>query len=497
MRLVLEELGTTFIKLGQVLSTRPDLIPESYAEEFKKLQSDTPKADFSLISERLEAAFPGKVDEIFAAIDEHPLASASIAQVHKAVLRDGTEVVCKVLRPGVENVVRGDIVLLRDIGNLLLSRQDSIGFNPVEVIEEFARTMESELNFVKEGRATDRMARQFEDDQHVSFPQIYWEATATTVLTQERLSGKPLSKMDLSQLTQDIRTKACKHGAMAVFKMCLEIGYFHADPHPGNIFVYPDGSIAFIDCGMTGHVDSKTRFQLGQLVKEVLDANLDRTVRIAIDLTDSDPALEKNKRFRRDVWELITHFEADSLEGLDIVELLNQFSDVLKKHKITCPADIVYLIRALLTVEGVAEMLDPKFDLISEAKPLMQRLFKQQYGAPALKKRLVNSLSGYIEIIEDFPDELRDILLQLRRKDYALNLKVERLEELRSSVAETGRLLSIGMILSAMLLSAAILIHSESGLEEKGEFTTLGTSIFGASILFILFILYKTFRRIS
>ena len=495
LRQVFEELGTTYIKFGQILSTRPDLIPEEFVNEFKKLQSDTPKVEYDQIRARLEEAFPGRVDEIFQSIEEDPIASASIAQAHRAVLADGTRVVLKILRPGVEDIVRGDIALLEDVAKVLSGQADRLGFEPKEVIDEFSRNMEAELDFNKEGRSTERLRGYFKDTEGVDFPEVYWEATSNTVLAIEEIEGAPLSKTDLSRLPPDARRRACSLGTYSVFRMCLEIGYFHADPHPGNIFVKSNGDIAFIDCGMTGRIESKTRFQLGQLVRAVLEANLDRTIRTAIEITDANPGLELDRSFRADAWEMITRFESESIEGLDIVEMLNYFSELLRKHKIQCPSDLVYLIKALLTIEGVAEMIDPSFDIISEVKPMLKRLFKQQHGASALKKRFTNSLEGYIDLIEEFPKDLRDLVIQIRRKNYAVNLKVDNLEELRDSLANVGKLVSTALILAAMLISSSMLIHSESGVAEKGLFTKIGVVVFGLSICFILYLFVSSLRN--
>lgn len=492
VRLVLEELGTTFIKLGQILSTRPDLIPDELATELKKLQSDTPKVEFAAIQQTLLESFPDGTEALFESIEEEPLASASIAQAHRGKLKDGTPVVLKIIRPGVDETVRGDIEVLQHLAELLKDQSEKLGFNPVEVVDEFARNMESELDFMQEGRATDRLARYFTDEDGIGFPKVYWECTTKKVLTLEEIEGAPISKLDLDQLGPETRRKACSLGLSAVFKMCLEFGTFHADPHPGNIFVHPDGSITFIDCGMTGHIESRTRYQLGQLVRAVVDGNLDHTIRVAIEITDADPGLERDRKFRGDAWELISRFETDTIEGLDITALLSQFSDLLRKYRLHCPSDLVYLIKALLTVEGVAEQLDPSLDIMEEVKPLLKRMLAKQYGISAVKERLTRSLVGYVEILEEFPKELRELFIQLRRKGYGLKLQLEQIDELQDTLINASRLVSTALILSAMLVSSALLIHSESG---KGPFTTIGSVTLGVALCFTAAMAIGAWRR--
>ena len=495
LRMVLEELGTTFIKLGQILSTRPDMIPPEFVAEFKKLQSDTPKAEFSLIRERLEAACPDGIESVFESVEETPLASASIAQVHRAVLLDGTPIVLKILRPGAEEIVQGDIAILKDLAALAEKHVKHAGFSPTEVVDEFARTMEVELDFVHEARATEKLANFFADDDAISFPEVHWEATSREVLALEEVIGVQLSEMKPDSLTQDERRAACGNAATAVFRMCLELGYFHADPHPGNIFVKPGGAVAFIDCGMTGHIEKRVRFQLGQFVRAVLEGDLDRTVRLAVDISDADPGLEQERRFRAAIREMINRFETPSLEGFDLPAMLDHFFGILRKYGIRCPADLVYLIKALATIEGVAEELDPGFDIIAHLRPLMAKLIAEHYGLGAIKERLLRGAEAYLGIIEELPQEIRELVAKLRRENYEITLKHEGLDELRDSVSTAGRFVAMALILAALLLSSSVLILSEATVAEKGAFTQLGRITFVVSLVFVVVMVVSSWRR--
>ncbi|MGY8687840.1 MAG: ABC1 kinase family protein, partial [Verrucomicrobiales bacterium] len=380
LRLVCEELGATFVKLGQVLSTRPDLIPPEVVLEFKKLQHDVSKVPFEVMEERLNAAYPEGYDQWFQSIDPTPIAAASIAQVHRATLKDGQVVVLKVIKPGIENTIRGDLGILRDLAELAGKYFENLGFDPSEVVEEFARHLEIELDLIHEGQATERLARYFEDDDSVRFPQVHWKASRKKVLALEEIKGIQLSRLDPATLAPETREHLCQLATKAIFRMCLEFGYFHADPHPGNLFLDEEKRLVLIDCGMTGFVESRTRYLLGEFVRAVIDRHLDRTVRVAIEITNADPALEKDRHFRNDLWEMIGRCEAGTLDGLDFTALLNHFFDVLRKYRIHCPGDLVYLIKALMTMEGVVEEIEPNFDLVGAARPLLKRLFAQHYG---------------------------------------------------------------------------------------------------------------------
>ena len=289
LRQVLEELGPTFIKLGQVLSLRPDLIPPDWANEFRKLQSDVPPVPFENIMAALEREFPGKVTSTFQSIDETPVAAASIAQVHRAVLADQSNVVIKVLRPGVRELLETDMRILRFLAEFVEEHFTDLGYSPTAVVEQFEKELRRETNLVTEGRATERLQRAFLDNPNVAFPKVYWQATTTGVLALEEIQGVLLSKLTPSDFTDEERRNIVAHGTDAVFRQCLEIGFFHADPHPGNIFALPGGRICFIDCGMTGHIDPLTAQRLADLVQAVIGGELDRVIQTAIALGDTDP----------------------------------------------------------------------------------------------------------------------------------------------------------------------------------------------------------------
>jgi ubiquinone biosynthesis protein len=239
VRMVLEELGPTFIKLGQVLSTRPDLIPPEWAAEFKKLQDNCKQVSFAEIHQVLTQEFPGRLDELFLSIDETPLAAASIAQVHSAVLASGEHVVIKVLRPGTRELLEEDMGLLETLAQILEQYFSDLGYSPTAVAKEFSRELLKEINFVIEGQATERLRRYFEDDANIDFPKVNWSATTRNVLTMERVEGRLLSSLQPDDLSAEERRKIVANGTDAVFKQCLRFGFFHADPHPVNIFLLP------------------------------------------------------------------------------------------------------------------------------------------------------------------------------------------------------------------------------------------------------------------
>jgi ubiquinone biosynthesis protein len=496
VRLALEELGPTFIKLGQILSTRPDLIPASFCDEFRKLQSECAHVPFEKIRTRLDEEFEGKTDDILTSVEETPLAAASMAQAHRAVLRDGTPVVLKVTRPDIERIVEADMAVMREIAEFLERRMAHHGISPKAVVGEFSRQLERELDLEHEGRATDRLRAFFEDDPDIHFTKVYWEATTRNVLALEEVHGVLLSRLNPAELPPDTRRKLVENGTDAVFRMCLEFGFFHADPHPGNIFALADGKVCFVDCGMTGHVDMQTRRSLAGLVSGVLAGDLDRVVRLALELTDADPALEDDRALRAEAWELIAKFQSSqSLKGMDLSELLNGLFTLFRRHKVQCPADLVYLIKALTTVQGVGLEIDPDFDIITHVKPHIRRLLTQQHGFRALRERMMKALQGYIELVEETPSELRSIIATMRRRDFSIRLHHDGLDNLTAAIERASRYVAFSLILSSAIIGSSVMIHAYRKPDDWGLFSTIGILILIIAGFFSITLLYGMYRK--
>ena len=496
LRMVLEELGPTYIKMGQVLSTRPDLIAPELADEFAKLQSDCPKLPFEAIREQLvDELGEEKIDTLFASIDEKPLAAASMAQVHPAVLADGTEVVLKVLRPGIRKTIQSDMEVLGELARFAEDYFAERGYSPKAVVAEFAEELQKELDLEHEARATRRLHRLFADDPDVNFPKVYADATTRGVLCLERIHGRLLSRIDPADLDDATRRTVVENGADAVFRMCLRYGFFHADPHPGNIFVLDGGRVCFIDCGMTGHIENRTAEDLADLLQAVIDGNLDRTIRTVISLADAEPSLAMDRSFRLDVWAYISRFQVEHLSELDLASLLSEFFVLLRRWKVRCPADLVFLIKAITTIQGVGARVDPAFDLIGHVRPHIVRLVKRRYSVRAAKKRLLGSMRGYVEMVEDLPDELRAVVAHLKRKDFTVSLEHKGLDRLTNTIEHASRNLALALVLASMLLSSAIFFAADNEQSRFGYLSVIGLISLLGCTGFGLFTLYAVYRR--
>ncbi|MCG8511005.1 MAG: AarF/ABC1/UbiB kinase family protein, partial [Rhodospirillales bacterium] len=475
LRMVLEELGPTFIKLGQILSTRPDLIPPRFANEFRKLQAECPTISYEKVRERLDEEFGERLNELFTDIVEEPVAAGSIAQVHRAMWHDGSPVVVKVLRPGVERTLEADMDVLHELAQLTERYFSDLGYSPTDVVREFRRELHREVDMANEGRATDRLAHYFRDHKDVSFPQVYWEGTTNKVLTLEHIDGTLLSDLDVENLTDEQRQRIVAHGADAVFKQCFEFGFFHADPHPANIFVLDHEHICFIDCGMTGHIENRTMQQLAQLFTAVIEKDLETVIRVTIDVADADANLRDDRAFRNDAWLFITRFDNATIEGLDMPQLLDGFFELLRRHHVRCPSDLVFLIKSITTIQGVGQEIAPDFDLMTFAKPYVKKLIKSRYSLAALRERFQQGVLRYGEFLEDLPDELRDLLEQIRKREFIVNLHhkgVDRLND--NTIDHAARSVSYAMIIAGLLVGSSILVFAGEGLASIGLLDIIG-----------------------
>lgn len=474
MRHVLEELGPTYIKLGQILATRPDLIPREWAEEFRHLQDNCGQVPFSDIEKILIQEFPSRLHQLFSSIEETPLAAASMAQVHRATLTGGEAVVLKVLRPGTRSLVEDDMALLEWLAQFVEDYFSNLGYSPVAVATEFSREISKEMNFLQEAQATNKLRRYFEQDPNISFPRVYGEASTRSVLTLEEIQGRPLSSVDPATLSPEKRRKIVANGTDAVFKQCLKYGFFHADPHPGNIFLLSGERLCFIDCGMTGHLDKKTAEQLIDLVASIIQGDIDKLCRVVVELTDVDPAITDRRDFRSDAGTMTASFQDADLKQLDISKLLSDFFAMLQRYQIVCPSDLILLTKALTTIEGVAEHFDPSFNVLAHVEPQIREVVTKRYGFTAMRERIQKSANDYLELIENLPLNIQRIMDQVRHNRLTLNLEMKRIEHLADKMDMSSRLMGISMIISALIVGSSILILADSLAKKQGFLGILG-----------------------
>jgi len=387
LRCALEEMGPTFVKLGQILATRVDLFPLDWIAEFEKLQDQASAIPFEELAPLIEEALGKPIDSLFARVDQTPIGVASIGQVHSALTRRGQKVVLKIQKPGIRNKIDSDLRLLDQLAKLACDNSVEIRrYRPVELIREFRRSLLRELDFTIEARNADRIRKNMRSLKWLTVPRVYWELSSSTVQVQQHIEGIPakaLEKLDAAGLD---RAQIARRGALAAWKMALEDGFFHADPHPGNFIILPGNRIAMLDFGMVGKLSHSRREQILQMTRAVVIREAEQCAAVLASWSDGQPV--NFEQLVSDVEDVISQYHGVSISELDITALLNDITAMVRNHNLVLPSDIALFIKAIITLEGFGRLLNPDFDLMTEAEPLLKRMIRTRYSPARLAKSL-------------------------------------------------------------------------------------------------------------
>jgi ubiquinone biosynthesis protein len=464
IRMAFEELGPTFIKLGQVLATRPDLIPMSLVEELRLLQDRVPPFPAEQARAEVERELGRPIAGLFASFDDAPLAAASIAQVHRATLEDGSPVVVKVRRPGLESVIANDLDILGAFAGLLEDNvPESRQFSPRAIADEFRRSIWREIDLTREARNIDRFARNFRGDSGVHVLRVHGALSSRGVLTLEYIDGIKASDVAALDAAGIDRKALARRGVEFVVKQIFAHGFFHADPHPGNIFVLRDGRIAPIDMGMMGVLDRDNRDALLELLVGLLLGDAGKIVALfrRLELVDERADLAG---LRRDAQELLDAYRELPLEEVDIATMLGELFEVLARHRVHVPPDLMLTGKALATVEGVARLLDPRLDPMEAMRPLVLRWYLERLADPRfLARDAIRASEETLALLAVLPGELTAIVKSLARGRFRVIAEVEgQAHAVRERARGTNRL-ALSLMVSALLVGSAILLAAPDG----------------------------------
>ncbi|MGO0577137.1 ABC1 kinase family protein [Ornithinimicrobium panacihumi] len=477
--LALEALGPTFVKLGQVLSTRSDLLPPAYTSELARLQDSAapvPTADIlAAIEEELGSA------DVFDRFDAEPLASASIGQAHTARL-DGTEVVVKVRRPGAVETVRTDLEILERLAHLAAAHSElARGYDLVGIVQEFATTLRAELDYLKEARNAERFATSLADDPRVHVPRVFWETTTSRVLTLERVEGLKIDDLAALGAAGIDRRDLAARATGVLCTMVFEDGFFHADPHPGNFFVGAGGELAVIDFGMVGELGDEVRDQLVALFINLLRGDLDRTVRALLELVGQPEDVDR-RALADDLRPLVRRFGGLSLADLALTELITEVLGLARRHRLRLPQDLALLFKMLLMAEGLGRRLDPGFELGAVLAPYAERLARERHSPEAVAERLTQSVRGLVEAGAQTPETMRNLARVLERGGFDVHLRSSELDHLLREADRVGNRMIAGVIAAALINGLGGIIASDSGRWRrlKGPLVVGGGAALGA-----------------
>jgi ubiquinone biosynthesis protein len=460
LRLAFEELGPTFVKFGQLLSGRTHLLSPAFTDELVKLQDEVPPIPFAEVRAALEQELGRPLTECFAVFEEVPLGSASIAQVHRATLPSGERVVVKVRRPGSEEVVRVDLELMAQLASLIENHLDGWRVHrPTAVVAEFAKRLDQELDFTAEASHIERFAHQFAGDPTIHVPRVHHEISTRGVLVMEYIDA--IKASNLAQLTAaglDRREIATRIAAL-VMKQIFEFGFFHADPHPGNLHILPGNVICFLDFGMMGFLDRQTRETFADLVMGIARRN-EEGVSVALlklagaELDAPRPGLEA------DVAEFIHQHFYRPMREMVFANLVNHLFHLTARHELTMPPDLFTMLKALSLMEGLVRQLNPEHDLIAQAEPFMRQVHLRRASPRRLLRQWTEVGGDALVFLRELPLELRRVLAQIRGGNMKVMFHHEGLEPLENTLERVSNRLAFALVLSALLVASSLIIHS-------------------------------------
>lgn len=495
MRLAFEELGPTFIKLGQVLATRVDLLPPHWIAEFEKLHSEVPPVRFEELLPELERALGRSPFELFHGLETVAHGSASIAQVHRARLNDGTPVVLKARRPGIRVKIDADLRILGHIAELIEAEMpDARRYRPVEIAAEFSRSLERELDFTTEARHVERFAANFAGDPYIVIPKVYPEWTSETLLVQEHVAGIPGTDHAAVDAAGLDKKMLMARGADGVLKMILVDGFFHADPHPGNVFYLPGNRIVMIDYGMVGRLSVQRRRQVVDLLAGLARLEEEPMLEVLIDWAGD--AQVDEARLISDVNELVFDYEMMPLKDIRIGVLIRQFAAIVRKHSIVLPSDLTLMFKALITLEGLGRQYDPDFHISEHLTPWLRRALRRRYRPAEIIKRGRSAVSEFLGVMGGVPRDLARLLREARRGKVRVDFDLKRLDSFGRQLDRTLDRATVGILTASLVIGSSIVLTVRGGPSVFGIPVLPALGLFGYVLAFLnsLWIIYGIWR---
>ncbi|MBI5206237.1 MAG: AarF/ABC1/UbiB kinase family protein [Candidatus Firestonebacteria bacterium] len=464
LRLAFEELGPTFVKLGQLLSTRPDYIPNEYIQEFKKLQDNVPPFHHSEIEKIIKKEYgpDAAVENVFKEFNNKPIAAASVAQVHIATLHSGEEVAVKIQRPNIEKIIRQDIRILYRIASMIEHNfEESKLFDPKGLVNEFEKTILKELDFVTEASSIEKFKVNFKNFHDIYIPAVYWDYTTSQILVIERIHGIELDEVDKMLAQGQDPKKVASIGLNCFCKQIMEDGFFHADPHPGNSMVMSDGRVALIDFGITGYLDNDLMENIANIFIGYSEHDYEKLVETFFSMgllnEESDITL-----FKQDLKDVSEPFYGRSLNHINIKDIFDKIIQLCLKHNIKLPRDLLLLLKTFLQIESLGRKLDPETSVLETAKPYARRLLQKAQDPRIAIKNFKKDMSEFYSLMKIIPENVKKILLKLSEGKQRIELLHLGLESIDSDLVRGVNRITVGMIISASIMGSAWVISARS-----------------------------------
>jgi ubiquinone biosynthesis protein len=462
LRLALTELGPTFVKLGQILATRVDVFAPQWIEELEKLHNQVPPVAFEIVEQMLAMAYGQPIDEVFQSFEREAFAAASIAQVHAAVLPDGTAVVVKVRRPDILPKIEADLRILDHLAQIIeLEWPETRNYRPVQIVAQLRRSLLRETDLVKEARNLDTFAAMFAQDDTVRIPKVYWAFCRENVNVQERLEGIAATDLGEAQQAGYDMPLLARRGADAVLQMILVHGHFHADPHPGNIIFLPGNRIGMLDFGMVGQLTMARREQLIQFFFALI--NKDEIGMLDVLVMWAGDAEVDEERLAYDLTELVMSYDNLSLRNIRLGGLLSDITAILRGNNLALPADLTLLFKTFITLEGLGHQIDQDFHMVDDLEPFIRALMEARYTPTAVLMRTQRSLKELAGIVTGLPRDLVRLLRQARRGRLRIDLDLKRLDSFGGQLNRAANRLTMGILTASLVVGSSIVLTVEGG----------------------------------
>jgi len=493
VRMALEELGPTFVKLGQILSSRPDLVPVEFIQELSKLQDNVPSFPFAQVKEIVEAELQTPLEDMYKEFNETPLAAASIGQVHRGRLKSGEDVIVKVQRPGIHATIEVDLEIMLHLAILIEKHVEEWGVHkPTRIVEEFSRSLGREINYTIEASNAERFARQFTGNSSVYVPCIFGEASTRRILTMEYIDGikaSEIGKLDKGGFDRKI---IASRGADLILEQVFEYGFFHGDPHPGNIFILPGNVVCYLDFGMMGRVDRRAREDFADIVYAYVSRDESKIVDALLRVVEWDKEPDR-RALEKDIDDFVESYLYKSLKELRIEDILYQILELITHHQLRLPPDMFLMVKALTQVEGLGLVLDPDFDMTEKATPYIKRLKLKRLSPKRIIGDFLDSGGDLVQLIKEIPGELRDITKQIKQGKIKIEFEHRGLENLVFEMDRSSNRVAFALVVASLVIGSSLIIRSDLGPFIFG-FPMLGLVGFSIAGIFGIWLLISILR---
>jgi ubiquinone biosynthesis protein len=463
VRLAIEELGPTFVKLGQILAGRADLFGPEWIAEFEKLHSRVPPVPLSQLRPQLVEDLGAEPEAVFARFDVEPLAAASIAQVHRAQLKDGTEVVVKIRRPGITDTITADLRLLGRLAALAEAEIPSLKpYRPQQLVRELSRSLQRELDLASECRNAERIAANMASLPWIVVPKVHWAHTRERINVQNFVGGVPghdMAQLDAKGLNRQL---LASRGSQAVLKMIVQDGLFHADPHPGNVFYLDDNRIAFIDFGMVGRLSQRRREELLQLLLGLVERQPQTVADVLLDWTGDEHSVNLSL-LESEIEAFVDQYHGVPLAQLSLGDMLADVTAILREHRLGLPSDLALLIKAFITLEGMGRSLDPDFHMTSDALPLLRQVMRERYQPKVIANRAWQTLRRTMAVAEQLPHDVSRLLRNARRGRLHVGIELAHLRRVGDQIDRAANRLTMALVIAALIIGSSIVMTVQGG----------------------------------